>query len=226
VHFGVLLRHAVPQLNGGRTNHAISTRHAACSRLRVSRAFAVLLWALSPLLASAAHAQPTAPATSSPIESASRGTELLWPAHPPEGVLSQPILRRGRDMGLISVGIVGLSVGMIVGIGIASADLAGGNCHNFFGGVAIQCGTAAFSLIPFAGTVIVGNVGLHGSIDDGLIHTFGTLGLAPQIFGIIFLLVGMHGFTEDLGSRDDDFAVQVLPIVSSSQLGLRVSVSL
>jgi hypothetical protein len=198
----------------------------------VARALGCSVLAICLVVSAHARAQdlPYAPVSSAPIPASSEGTELLWPARTPDTALAHPVLRRGRDMGLISVGILGLSVGMIIGIGIASADLAGrGNCHEFappsFVLTQVQCGTAPFALIPFAGSVLVGTVSFHGSVTAETILP-GTLALAPQIMGLVFLLLGMHGFTEDLGSRDDAVAVNVVPLLSSSELGLRVSMSL
>lgn len=209
----------------------------ACSIQRVIRA-AVL--ALSFLLAasSVARAQglpttfapgelPTAPATS-------RGVgphDALWPRTSPEGALDHPILERGHDMGLISLGIVGLSLGMIVGVAMASFDVSQGNCHEFvsspfsFSSRRVECGSAPFALIPFAGPVLVGSVAFNGFADGGAIAA-GTLALAPQIAGLIFLLMGVHGFTEDLVSDPTGLSLRIDPWLSSSQLGASVSVSL
>jgi len=103
----------VPQVSAAHDNGRKNGGHALCSRLAVSHALVIVVLSL----ASVAQAQqrPMAPAGSTPIEHAAPGTELLWPANAPEGALREPILRRGRDMGLISVGIVGLSIGMIMG---------------------------------------------------------------------------------------------------------------
>ncbi len=174
---------------------------------------------------------PIAPAGSRAVAPSVDGHELLWPATTPPTALPHPVLRRGHDMGLISAGIVGLSLGMIVGVIIASFDLAFGNCERFTGSFAstrVQCGTAALSLIPFAGSVIVGSVSLgSGSVTAETIIP-GGLAIAPQIVGLVLLLMGMHGYTEDLVPEADfgDVVVRVTPILSSSVLGGSLSLSL
>jgi hypothetical protein len=173
------------------------------------------------------HAQPpTAPASSRAVPEAPGGHELLWPTRAPEGTLAHPILRRGHDMGLITAGIAGLSLGMVVGVAMASFDVAFGNCESFtgFGTVRVECGTAPFSLIPFAGSILVGSVAMHGSVRGEMILA-GGLALAPQVLGIIFLLIGMHGATEDLVSNDD-IALRFTPIVSSTEIGASWSLTL
>ena len=170
---------------------------------------------------------PAAPATSRAVPR-SGGDELLWPAAAPTSAVEHPLLLRGHDMGLISTGIVGLSLGMIVGVVIASFDLAGGNCRDFtspfFGSSRVECGTAPFALVPFAGSVVVGTVGLHGSVGPETIIP-GVIAVAPQIVGLILLLVGLHGYTEDLASSDD-LALSLSPLVSDSSLGASLRVSM
>lgn len=187
-----------------------------------------LVLAAATLVTSTAHAQqpPAAPETSRAVVSPSEGPLLLWPTTPPADALDHPMLRRGHDMGLISAGIIGLSLGMIVGVVIASLDLAFGNCETRggrgFGTVHVQCGTAPFSLVPLAGSVVVGTVGLDGSVGVASIIA-GSLAAAPQIAGLIALLVGMHGYTEDLVG---DVRVRLDPVVSGSQLGALLTVHL
>jgi hypothetical protein len=45
------------------------------------------------------------------------------------------------------------------------------------------------------------------------------------VLGIIFLLIGMHGATEDLVSNDD-IALRFTPIVSSTEIGASWSLTL
>jgi len=131
-------------------------------------------------------------------------------------------------MGLISSGIALLSVGMIVGIGIASADLATGNCRELgFSSARVSCGNAPLALIPVAGSLLVGTVRFHGTEIDGVETLFGAIGAVPQILGLVLLLVGMHGFTEDLLSEDDiAVALRLTPWLSGTQLGATLSLSL
>lgn len=183
----------------------------------------VLLAAVCTAAPGVARAQlPTAPETSRPVVRAEPGPTLLWPAVPPADTVDHPVLRRGHDMGLITTGIVGLSLGMSVGILMASFDLAGGNCQRFGFGAHVTCGTAPFALIPIGGSIVVGNVAFDGSVNAGMVIA-GTLAAAPQIAGLVFLLVGLHGFTEDLVG---DVHVRVDPIIGSTLVGARLTVDL
>ena len=187
--------------------------------------------ALVIVLGFATHASaqtlPEPPPTSRPVADLG-GPELVWPATTPEAAFPRPILRRGRDMGLISSGIALLSVGMIVGIGIASADLATGNCRELgFSSARVSCGNAPLALIPVAGSLLVGTVRFHGTEIDSVETLFGAIGAVPQILGLVLLLVGMHGFTEDLLSEDDiAVALRLTPWLSGTQLGATLSLSL
>ncbi len=135
-------------------------------------------------------------------------------------------------MGLISTGIALISAGMITGVAIASADLTGGNCRDFsfttsFSDTRVSCQNAPLSLIPIAGSILVGSVRFNGTEIDGLMTLTGIVGAIPQILGLIFLLIGVHGYTEDLGeATSTEIAWSVSPILSSTQVGLSLGLTL
>ena len=203
--------------------------HVDCSSGRVIRLVALAL--VLSVGASSALAQelPLAPGTSRAVPIDPHA--LLWPSETPRSAMSHPILQRGHDMPLITTGIALLSLGMAVGVFIAFSDLAWGNCHDFTGFSfverRVQCGTAPLALIPFAGSALVGLVGFNGSTDAST-GLPGTIAIAPQILGIILLLIGMHGYTEDLVPRTEvgDATLSFVPDVSSTSLGATVRLSL
>lgn len=218
-------------MHGGAAESGVEEGHGPCCGgrvlLRMLLVLGIALASASPAAAQEAS-MPTAGPTSRAVDASA---PLFWPASPPEGALTHPVLLRGHDMGLISTGIALLSVGSIVAVIIASLDLTIGNCHEFtfFPTTRMieheECGTAPLALVPIAGSVLVGNVGFHGSTDIGTILP-GSLALAPSIVGLIFLLVGVHGFTEDLVSGDGDLAFRIDPMLSSSAAGASLTVRL
>lgn len=205
-------------------------RHDACSSFGVLARALVLFLVLGLASRASAQAFPTPPPTS---HAASSGpADLLWPDAPPAGALHHPILRRGHDMGLISTGIALLSAGMITGVAIASTDLSGGNCRDFtfatgFTGARVSCQNAPLAFVPIAGSILVGSVRFNGSEIDGVMTLVGVVGAVPQILGLVFLLIGMHGFTEDLDeATSSEIAWSLSPILSSTQIGLSLGLTL
>ena len=193
---------------------------------------AVLVLAAS--IASSARAQapvlPAAPATSRGVVSSGYAVELLWPAAPPRGATEHPVARSGHDFGLISGGIVLLSLGMLVGVAIASVDAANGGCRDYarVSSALVDCGSEPFALIPIAGAALVGGVAFHGHRDDAWPFVAGLIAAAPQLFGLVLLLIGVHGQTYDIlpRARIDGIALRAMPMISTSVLGLELGLSL
>jgi len=179
-------------------------------------------------LAAAQASVPAPPSSSRPVTTTGYARELLWPAAPPERGVEHPILYVSHDFGLITAGILLLTAGMGVGVAYAMADASGGNCRDFFPTFhAVECGSEPFALVPFAGPILVGSVHFRGEYDDGWPLGAGLIALAPQILGLVLLLMGVHGTTADVVPRDPvvaGFDVSVLPFASSHALGLTLRI--
>jgi hypothetical protein len=190
-------------------------------------ALAVMTFASSARAQSASTELPAAPPTSSGVTLASDGSAILWPTTTPDVALRHPILRRGRDVGILTAGILLLTVGASIGVGMAANDALNGNCISFrpvgFGvsSTHVSCDTGYLAFVPVAGSMLVGSLNLHGPAPDTGWIVLGSLAVVPQIVGLILVMFAAHGYTEDLVSLDDtdEASVTFVPLVSGTELG-------
>lgn len=129
----------------------------------------------------------------------------LWP-DPPASLslgIEEPRLTRGRDAGLIGVGLALAIVGLGGSIGLGIYDAAHASCLGApvrgLGEQPTACDAGGLALVPVVGGLLASTVALGGRrVSNGGTILAGALLGGAQLVGIVLLMVAVHGYTEDV----------------------------